>query len=90
MPGEDLTESFFMIEATEPAHLKKENKKLKEELEMTQKRLETMDRIVQMRKDRDMQLQESIHIARKHVRISVNYVPSQLTNSRHNELWVLR
>lgn len=62
-----MAESFFMIEATGPASLKKENAKLKEELEKTQKRLETMDRIVQMRKDRDMQLQESIHVARKHV-----------------------
>ncbi|TFK72517.1 hypothetical protein BDN72DRAFT_792170 [Pluteus cervinus] len=61
--GDELSESFCLIPSGDepsPAVLKKENQLLKKELELTKKRLETAERILQARKDQDMQLRDSI------------------------------
>lgn len=49
--------------------LKKENVALKAEIELTQKRLEASERVLQMRKEQDMQLRESIVQASKEVNL---------------------
>ncbi|KAJ3797234.1 hypothetical protein GGU11DRAFT_816606 [Lentinula aff. detonsa] len=64
--GDDLSGSFYVI-PSEPtlSSLKKESSALKAELELTQKRLEATERVLQVRKEQDMQLRESIVQASK-------------------------
>ncbi|KAJ4480547.1 hypothetical protein C8J55DRAFT_513126 [Lentinula edodes] len=64
--GDDLSGSFYVIPSESTmAFLKKENVTLKAEIELTQKRLEASERVLQMRKEQDMQLRESIVQASK-------------------------
>ncbi|KAM6501927.1 hypothetical protein JOM56_001904 [Amanita muscaria] len=61
---DDESDSFYLI-STEKDHtsasaLKSENASLKTELETLQKRLATMERVIQLRKEQDMQLRDSI------------------------------
>ncbi|KIK59694.1 hypothetical protein GYMLUDRAFT_226524 [Collybiopsis luxurians FD-317 M1] len=64
--GDDLSGSFYVIpsESTMTA-LKKENTLLKAEMESIQKRLETTERVLHLRKEQDMQLRDSIVQASK-------------------------
>ncbi|KAG2752715.1 hypothetical protein P692DRAFT_20773571 [Suillus brevipes Sb2] len=65
--GNELSESFYMIPSdSEPSRsaLKKENGSLKQELEAMSKRLAAAERIMQLRKEQDQQLRESIVMAR--------------------------
>jgi hypothetical protein len=65
--GNELSESFYMIPSdSEPSRsdLKKENTSLKQELEAMSKRLTAAERIMQLRKEQDQQLRESIVMAR--------------------------
>ncbi|KAF8638503.1 hypothetical protein AX16_010486 [Volvariella volvacea WC 439] len=60
---EDMSESFYVIPGSnEPSQrqLKQENKALKMEVEALRKKLETAERIIQLRKDQDKNLRESI------------------------------
>lgn len=65
--GNELSESFYMIPSdAEPPRsvLKKENASLKQDLEAMSKRLAAAERIMQLRKEQDQQLRESIVMAR--------------------------
>ncbi|KAG2041966.1 hypothetical protein BDR03DRAFT_932209 [Suillus americanus] len=65
--GNELSESFYMIPSdSEPSRseLKKENVSLKQKLEAMSKRLAAAERIMQLRKEQDQQLRESIVMAR--------------------------
>ncbi|KAG1756287.1 uncharacterized protein EDB91DRAFT_4955 [Suillus paluster] len=65
--GNELSESFYMIPSdSEPSRsvLKKENASLKQDLETMSKRLAAAERIMQLRKEQDHQLRESIVMAR--------------------------
>ncbi|KAJ3844467.1 hypothetical protein F5878DRAFT_648885 [Lentinula raphanica] len=64
--GDDLSGSFYVIPSESSfASLKKENSTLRVELERTQKRLEATEKVLQMRKEQDTQLRESIVQASK-------------------------
>ncbi|RDB24119.1 hypothetical protein Hypma_008789 [Hypsizygus marmoreus] len=66
--GDDLTESFLVIPSgnePSPATLKKENATLKLEADSLKKRLEATERVLQLRKEQDLQLRESIVQATK-------------------------
>ncbi|KAF7295116.1 hypothetical protein MIND_01050000 [Mycena indigotica] len=66
--GDHLTESFFLIPSdTDPASpsLKQDNVTLKLEIESLKKRLETAERSLQLRKEQDAQLRDSIFLATK-------------------------
>ncbi|KAJ3921131.1 hypothetical protein F5877DRAFT_89056 [Lentinula edodes] len=68
--GDDLSGSFYVIPSESTmSFLKKENVALKAEIELTQKRLEASERVLQMRKEQDMQLRESIVQASKEVNL---------------------
>ena len=72
--GDELSESFFLIPArpeTTVSVLKKENASLKAEVDAMQKQLAAADRILQLRKDQDQQLRDSIFMARREVRCLV-------------------
>ncbi|TFK42898.1 hypothetical protein BDQ12DRAFT_676974 [Crucibulum laeve] len=61
--GDELSESFFVIPSgaeASPAALKKENASLKLEIISMQKRLEATERVLQLRKEQDHQLRDSI------------------------------
>ncbi|KAG5639610.1 hypothetical protein H0H81_010812 [Sphagnurus paluster] len=61
--GDELSESFFVIPTgseSSPAALKKENAALKVEAESLKKRLEATERVLQLRKEQDLQLRDSI------------------------------
>ncbi|KAG6335882.1 hypothetical protein ID866_3219 [Astraeus odoratus] len=66
--GGDLSESFYLI-PTGPevsvSALRRENASLKQEVEEMQKRLAAAERIVQLRKEQDQQLRDSIVLARQ-------------------------
>ncbi|ESK93001.1 hypothetical protein Moror_8904 [Moniliophthora roreri MCA 2997] len=64
--GDDLSESFFLIpsESTMRA-MKQENTALKNQVESLQRRLEATERILQVRKEQDMMLRDSIVQASK-------------------------
>ncbi|KAG0705169.1 hypothetical protein DFH29DRAFT_907881 [Suillus ampliporus] len=65
--GNELSESFYMIPSdSEPPRsvLKKENASLKQDLEAMSRRLVAAERIMQLRKEQDQQLRESIVMAR--------------------------
>ncbi|KAF8985621.1 hypothetical protein BDQ17DRAFT_1315583 [Cyathus striatus] len=61
--GDELSESFLLISSEpEPSSttLKRENTVLKSELAVMQKRLEATERVLQLRKEQDLQLRDSI------------------------------
>jgi len=67
--NDELSESFCLIPGSSeptPAALKKENATLKDQIQAMQQRLAQTDRILQLRKEQDMQLRDSIVIARQH------------------------
>ncbi|KAJ7109159.1 hypothetical protein C8R44DRAFT_801793 [Mycena epipterygia] len=66
--GDELTESFFLIPSnadSSPATLKKDNASLKLEVDVLKKRLEATERILQLRREQDAQLRDSIFQATK-------------------------
>lgn len=68
--GDELSESFFLIPTgneASPAALRKENASLKKEVEVMQKRLEATERVLQLRKEQDTQLRDSIFQATREV-----------------------
>jgi hypothetical protein len=74
LPGDDLSESFCLIPSGEepsPLTLKRENASLKAEVETMQKRLQVTERVLQLRKEQDQQLRDSIFLATREVRITV-------------------
>jgi len=66
----DLSESFFMIpSAKETMALKRENVALKSEADALRKRLEATEKVLQLRKEQDLHLRDSIYMATKEVAI---------------------
>ncbi|KAJ8699858.1 hypothetical protein PTI98_002937 [Pleurotus ostreatus] len=66
--GDELSESFCLVPSgSEPslAAQKRENAALKAEIEALQSRLEATERVIQLRKDQDLHLRESIVMARR-------------------------
>ncbi|KAF7978105.1 hypothetical protein HWV62_1514 [Athelia sp. TMB] len=66
--NDELSESFCLVPGESEASsstLKKENAALKEKMEAMQQRLAQAERVLQMRKDQDMQLRDSIVMARQ-------------------------
>ncbi|KAJ7752075.1 hypothetical protein B0H16DRAFT_1373556 [Mycena metata] len=66
--GDELTESFFLIPSSadsSPAALKKDNASLKLEVDSLKKRLEATERVLQLRKEQDAHLRDSIFQATK-------------------------
>ncbi|KAJ7172697.1 hypothetical protein C8R46DRAFT_1086944 [Mycena filopes] len=66
--GDELTESFFLIPSnadSSPAALKKDNTSLRLEVDALKKRLETTERILQLRREQDVHLRDSIFQATK-------------------------
>ncbi|KAG6829989.1 hypothetical protein H0H87_009596, partial [Tephrocybe sp. NHM501043] len=66
--GDELSESFFVIPSgneLSPVVLRKENTRLKVEAETLKKRLEATERVLQLRKEQDLQLRDSIFQATK-------------------------
>jgi hypothetical protein len=97
LQGNELSESFYMIPSdTEPSRsaLKKENGSLKQELEAMSKRLAAAERIMQLRKEQDQQLRESIVMARHQVilrllrRFFYQTDSLPILSIRHSEQWV--
>lgn len=73
MIGQDLSESFCLVPLdSEPATsaLKKENISLKQEIEEMQRRLAEAERVLQVRKEQDQVLRDSIVMARHQVRLT--------------------
>lgn len=70
MIGDDLSESFCLIPSeSEPATpvLRKENVSLRQEIEEMQRRLAEAERALQLRKEQDQMLRDSIVMARHQV-----------------------
>ncbi|KAJ7721072.1 hypothetical protein DFH07DRAFT_858139 [Mycena maculata] len=66
--GDELTESFFLIPSSSdssPAALKQDNTSLRLEVDLLKKRLEATDRILQLRREQDAHLRDSIFQATK-------------------------
>ncbi|KIM60600.1 hypothetical protein SCLCIDRAFT_26481 [Scleroderma citrinum Foug A] len=66
--GDDLSESFYLIPTgpeTPLSTLKRENTFLRREVDETQKRLALAERVLQLRKEQDQQLRDSIVLARQ-------------------------
>ncbi|KAI6039013.1 hypothetical protein EDC04DRAFT_2868139 [Pisolithus marmoratus] len=66
--GDDLSESFYLVppEAEQSlSALKKENASLKREVDEMQMRLTATERVMQLRKEQDQQLRDSIVLARQ-------------------------
>ncbi|KAF7338478.1 hypothetical protein MVEN_02073800 [Mycena venus] len=66
--GDELTESFFLIPTSSdpsPATLKQDNASLRLEVEVLKKRLEATERVLQLRREQDAQLRDSIFQATK-------------------------
>ncbi|THV08084.1 hypothetical protein K435DRAFT_959533 [Dendrothele bispora CBS 962.96] len=64
--GDELSESFFLIPSdSSMIALKRENSALKAEVQTIKKRLEATERVLQLRKEQDMQLRDSIVQASK-------------------------
>lgn len=65
---DDLSESFCLVPGgSEPSisALKKENASLKDQVETMQQRLSQAERVLKLRKEQDMQLRDSIIMARQ-------------------------
>lgn len=65
-----MAESFCLIPSKSdppPSTLKKENLSLKAELDEAQKQLAAANRIIKQRQEQDIQLRDSIMLARKEV-----------------------
>ena len=70
LPVDGMLESFYLVptdSGVQPAALRRENAKLKSEMESIQKRCEAMERVIQMRKEQDLQLRDSIFQATREV-----------------------
>lgn len=68
--GDELSESFFLIPSgAEPsaATLKKENLALKAETDTLRRRLEAAEKVLQVRKEQDAQLRDSVYQATKEI-----------------------
>jgi hypothetical protein len=68
--GDELSESFCLIptgKEASPAVLHKENASLKLEIDVMKKRLEATERVLQLRKEQDSQLRDSIFQATREV-----------------------
>ncbi|KAF8212462.1 hypothetical protein K438DRAFT_1806545 [Mycena galopus ATCC 62051] len=66
--GDELTESFFLIPSSSdspPTTLKQDNASLKLEVDVLKKRLEATERVLQLRREQDAQLRDSIFQATK-------------------------
>ncbi|KAJ6547343.1 hypothetical protein B0H19DRAFT_1165119 [Mycena capillaripes] len=66
--GDELTESFFLIPSSadsSPATLKQDNASLRIEVDVLKKRLEATERVLQLRREQDAQLRDSIFQATK-------------------------
>ncbi|KAJ7905275.1 hypothetical protein B0H14DRAFT_3102770 [Mycena olivaceomarginata] len=66
--GDELTESFFLIPSTSdspPTTLKQDNASLRLEVEVLKKRLEATERVLQLRREQDVHLRDSIFQATK-------------------------
>ena len=67
---DEMSDSFYLVptdSGLSQAALKRENVKLKTETESMRQRLETMERAIQLRKEQDMQLRDSIFQATREV-----------------------
>jgi hypothetical protein len=89
--GDHLSESFCLIPSGDepsPAALKKENTSLRAETAALQKRLKATERMLQMRKEQDVQLRDSIFQATREVCLNPLFALS-LTNDayRRNAPW---
>ncbi|KAF8921523.1 hypothetical protein CPB85DRAFT_1271190 [Mucidula mucida] len=68
--GDELSESFFLIPLdAEPSasSLKKENTTLKSENETLRRRLEAAEKVLQVRKEQDVQLRDSVYQATREI-----------------------
>ncbi|KAG6813608.1 hypothetical protein H0H92_009225 [Tricholoma furcatifolium] len=66
--GDELSESFFVVPSgneSSPMALKRENARLKSEIDVMKKRLEATERVLQLRREQDVQLRDSIFQATK-------------------------
>ncbi|KIY51115.1 hypothetical protein FISHEDRAFT_38010, partial [Fistulina hepatica ATCC 64428] len=64
--GDELSESFLVIpsgQESNPAVLRKENAVLKAEIEVMKKQLQRTEHVIQMRREQDMQLRDSVYQA---------------------------
>lgn len=76
--GDELSESFCLIPGLPGAHsspssstlLKRENSELKAQIETIQKQLAATERVLKLRKEQDVQLRDSIVMARREVCLS--------------------
>jgi regulator of replication initiation timing len=67
--GDALSESFFVVPGSDasPAALKRENAALKLENQSLKKRLEAAEKVMQVRKEQDLHLRDSIFQATREV-----------------------
>ncbi|KAJ7684968.1 hypothetical protein DFH06DRAFT_1313341 [Mycena polygramma] len=68
--GDELTESFFLIPSSSessPATLRQENASLRLEVDSLKKRLQATERVLQLRREQDAQLRDSIFQTTKEV-----------------------
>lgn len=68
--GDELSESFFLIPSDHepsPATLKKENNALTAENDSLRRRLEAAEKVLQLRKEQDAQLRDSVYQATREI-----------------------
>lgn len=89
--GDHLSESFCLIPSGDepsPAALKKENTSLRAETAALQKRLKATERMLQMRKEQDVHLRDSIFQATREVCSNPLFTLSLTDDAcRHNAPW---
>ena len=71
LTGDEMLDSFCLVPTDAghtPAFLRRENVRLKAEVESMQRRLEAMQHVIQLRKEQDLQLRDSIFQATREVR----------------------
>jgi len=86
---DEMSDSFYLVptdSGLSQAALKRENVQLKTDMESMRQRLETMERAIQLRKEQDMQLRDSIFQATREVGIDdISILTSNIiTPTRHN------
>lgn len=72
-----MSDSFYLVptdSGLSQGALKRENAKLKNEIESMRKRLESMERAIQVRKEQDLQLRDSIFQATREVRCLMKFL----------------
>ena len=70
--GDHLTESFFVIPSSSgssPQNLNQDNAALRVEIDVLKRRLEATERALQLRREQDVQLRDSIFQATKEVSV---------------------